>query len=43
MRALRFLGVRMGVAPLGSAQRPSAQLRAQDPPRYALASGEGTT
>ena len=41
MRALHFLGMGMGVASLGSAQRPR-QLRAQDPSRYTFASGEGT-
>lgn len=63
MRALRFLGVGMGVAsqgrlacrgfllrttppipkaPARGALTHSRQPRAQDPPRYAFASGEGT-
>ena len=48
MRALRFLGMGMGVASQGHPARPPGhpapprQLRAQDLQRYAFASGEGT-
>mgnify|MGYP004669703445 FL=1 len=42
MRALRFLGMGMG-SHLWEAPSAPRQLRAQDLPRYAFASGEGTT